>query len=214
MQQAQLIGQSLKTISPVVSTLDRIGTQTLNMMAALARKMDLRQVIEGTLEPAADAFTTTGSDFEHQNFDVTFEIVDPAENDRRVMVGQGLRRQGDISRRTFFEKYLKETVEDADEEQTRLLEEAVIQGLVDSGMLMQVALEQGVANQLTAGLKQGAGGDGTQTRQTNTIPVEARTQATELEQLSGQTGSLNIPKEVAEFGMSGAIDGLPTIPAP
>ena len=92
--QAQMIGQALTTIAPVLATLDSIGTQTLDMMAGQARIMDLHMTLFGSSEEAEGTFNITGKDFAHQNFDVTFEAVDPAENDRALMVGEALRSAG------------------------------------------------------------------------------------------------------------------------
>ena len=167
----------------------------------------MSQVLEGTQEEGPRYFETSGKDFKNLNFDVTFEVVDPAENDRALMVGLGMRRAGDISRQTFWEKYAKHMIEDGDEEQTRLLEESVLEWMVQTGMIAQAALQPDVANE-QHGQPQEGPGDGTQDRQRPTIPVEAQMRTTELEQLSGQPGGLNIPREAAQAGFGAATAGL------
>ena len=206
-QQAQMIGQALKSISPIVSTIDRIGSQTLNMMSRMAKALDIRQVLEGSQEEGVKYFQTKGSDFTHLNFDVTFEVVDPSENDRALMAGMAIRRNGDLSQRTLWEKYAKHVVEDADEEQTRLLEEHVLEWMVQSGMLAQSVL----APETMGGGQPGQPeqpGDGTQNRRTPTVPMQAQLQATELEQVSGQSGSLTVPNAAAASGFGAATAGL------
>ena len=121
----------------------------------------------------------------------------------------------DISQRTLWQKYAKHVIEDPEEEVERLLEEAVLQSLVQSGMLTQVVMQQAVQDQMT----QQAGDPeqsppGTQARRTPTVPVEAQRSATEMEQISGQPGSMNIPQEVAQQGFAAATGGMAGIGSP
>ena len=217
---AQLIGQSLKTIAPIVSTLDRIGTHTLNMMARLAHTLDIHQAISGTQEPVGSDFRTKGKDFSHLNFNVTFEVVDPAENNQAILIGSGLRRQRDISQRTFWEKYAKDVIEDPEEEVTRLMEEGVLETLVQSGMLTQIVLSQAVQEQLAeqtnATTEQEGGSGGTQNRQQETSGVEAQLRTSELEQMAQQQGIANVPREAAQFGFQSAAasSGMPQVGRP
>ena len=209
--QAQMIGQSLKAIAPVVSTIDRIGTQTLNIMSRLSNHLDLHQVVSGMQEMGGDR--VMGSDFKHENFEVTFEVVDPAENDRRLLVGMSLRRNGDLSQQTLWEKFAKHVVEDAEEEVTRLLEEKVLVNLVESGALTQIVLSRAVQEQLVSDSDMEAEanvqeGDGTQNRRLPTTSVEAQTQTTELEQLSGALGSTSIPANAAAQGFGASVGGV------
>jgi hypothetical protein len=205
--QAQQIGQSLKTISPALATLDNMGTQTLNMMSTMAKTMDLDMAVEGTQEPVEATQRILGKDHKHQNFEVTFEAIDPAENDRALLVGEALRRAGDISRRTFWRVYAKHIVTDPDVEDTNLLEEKVMEMLAQSGMLMEAALSPEVQNQLSGqGLQgvQDAIGGIVQNRTDDTIPQDAANNAQELETISGRPGNSNIPREVAQEGMRNA----------
>ena len=213
--QAQQIGQSLTTIGPALATLDDIGTQTLNMMCMMARTMDLDMVIEGTQEPVEPAQRIKSTDHEHQNFEVTFEAVDPAENDRALLVGEAMRRAGDISRRTFWAKYAKHVVEDPDEEDTNLLEEQVMAMLAQSGMLLEAALSPEAQNQLGQGLEglQAAVGGAVQNRTADTMPVEGMANAQEMENISGRPGSQTVPREIAQEGMRNARPGQTGLPS-
>ena len=206
--QAQQIGQALTAIAPILTTMDIMGTRTLNMLAAEARVLDLHMALEGTMEEGEATQRLGGKDFEHQNFTVSFEAVDPAENDRALMVGEALRRNGDISRRTLWTKYAKHVVEDPDEEEVNLLEEKVMEILVASGQLGMAVLSEDVQAQMMQqqqeAITQAQGEATTQNRRVESMPVSAARDASELEALSGRPGSLTIPREVAEQGMAAA----------
>ena len=204
--QAQMIGQALTTIAPVLATLDSIGTQTLDMMSGQAKTMDLHMTLFGTTEDAEGAFTVAGKDFTHKNFEVTFEAVDPAENDRAIMVGEALRRAGDISQRTFWEKYLKHVVEDPDQEYINLWEESILQYLLQSGALANIVMDEAMKAQMTQqGQEAMQGASQTmRNRASDTIPMEGRLAAQEMEAISGREGSLTVPREIMERGMANA----------
>ena len=214
--QAQMIGQALTTIAPVRNTLDIIGARTLNMMVAMAEKLDLHMAISGGQEPVEAPLRLDGSDFTHQNFSVTFEAVNAAENDRAIMVGQTMRRAGDITRRTFWKKYAKHVVEDPDDEETGLLEEKLLEMLVMSGQLGQLVFNEGVQEQLQeamAGAIEGAKGATVQRREADTTPQSAQAEALELEAISGTPGSQTMPRDIMERGMAPAApsrSGLPS----
>lgn len=197
---AQNIGQALTAIAPIRATLDRIGTQTLNMMAAMASHMDLHMAVEGGLEPVEAPMRVEGSDFSHLNFVVTFEAVDPSENDRALLVGESLRRAGDISRRTFWKKYAKHIIEDPDEEEILLLEEKLFDLLVASGQLGQAVLSEDVqaqfaeqAAQAVANVKGSLGAD--------TGTDEGTSRVSELNSLGGPNG---VAPETAQAGFNAA----------
>ena len=204
--QAQMIGQALTKIDPVRTTLDRIGSQSLNMMASMARSMDLHMVVEGSVEPVEATHRLDGSDFTHQNFSVSFETVDPAENDRMLLVGEAMRRAGDISQLTFWKKYAKHVIEDPEQEQVNLLAERVLMSLAESGVLAQLALSEDVQEQLAEQAEQAV--DQTkktiQNRQNETVPEGTRLAVQEMEAISGAQGSLTTPREVAEQGFGAA----------
>lgn len=212
--QAQMIGQALTTIAPIINVLDSIGSQTLNMMARMARVLDINMVLEGTQEPVESPHRLSGKDFEHLNFDVTFEAVDPAENDRALLVGEAMRRAGDLSQKTFWKKYAKHVVEDPEEEEINLLQEQLLLQLVASGQLSAAVLSEDVQEQMIEQLEEGI--DQTQevvqNRQTETVPESASRNAQQLETIAGRPGSHTIPQDVAEQGMRAASpsnSGLP-----
>jgi hypothetical protein len=213
--QAQMIGQALTTISPILGTIDVIGTRSLNMMIALARELDLNMAIEGSLENTEPSHRLSGKDFTHENFAVSFEAVDPAENDRALLVGESLRRNGDISRRTLWTKYAKHVVEDPDDEELNLLEEKVMEMLVASGQLGQAVLSEDVQEQMAEQAEQAVMNQEqmiTQDRTVESMPQAAAAEAAELEAISGRPGSHTIPRDVAEQGMAAASptrSGLP-----
>ena len=211
--QAQMVGQALTTIAPIRMTLDGMATQTLNMMGTMARKMDLHMSVLGSMEQVEEPSKVSGSDFEHMNFAVSFEAVDPAENDRALMVGEALRRAGDISQRTFWEKYLKHVIADPEQEYINLWEEAILEHMLKSGALAQVVMDESMqaqmqqqAEQAKQGARQtmqrAAGGGGAPA--SDTISVAGRLQASEMEQIAGTPGSLTAPRETMSRAMDTA----------
>lgn len=219
--QAQMIGQALTAIAPVLEAIDTIGTRTLNMMAMMMRTLDLTMVVEGTRERGEANATVRGKDVQHLNFDVTFEAVDPAENDRALLVGESLRRNGDISRRTLWQKYAKHVIEDPDEEDLNLMEEQLMEQLIASGALTNAVLSEDVQAQMmeqqqaaidAAQQQLSAQQPRTQNRVQDTVPISAQRDAAQLEALSGPAANQDIPREVAEQGFASAMpsrNGLP-----
>lgn len=137
--EALRIGQALKVISPVVKALNKMGTQLLNLMARLA----FTQGLSFEVTTSEDRVTSLdGSKFTHYTFDVDFESVDAAENDRRMLIGQGLVGAGLISRRTFHQRFGRTVVDDPDAEEEQLMVEALTQQALQSGMLLQAVMQQ------------------------------------------------------------------------
>jgi hypothetical protein len=199
--QAQQIGQALTVIAPVRTALNAMGSQTLNLMSQEAFTMDIDMAVEGTEEQVEEPYLIKGSQHEHQNFDVTFESVDPSENDRALLVGQALRRAGDLSQRTYWEVYAKDTVKDPDEEEERLWEERLMMQMFESGALMQFVMQDSAAADFgNVGEVKEAVERTVQNRSRDTMPQEATSRAKQLEALSGTPGSSTIPREVAEEG--------------
>ena len=213
--QAQMIGQALTTIAPIINTIDVIGTRSLNMMISLGRELDLHMALEGSMEPTEPSHRLSGKDFTHENFHITFEAVDPAENDRALLVGESLRRNGDISRHTLWTKYAKHVVEDPEEEDLNLLEEKVMEMLISTGQLGQAVLSEDVQEQMAEQAEQAVQNTGemiTQDRTVEATPQAAAAQAAELEAIAGTPGSHTIPRDTAEQGMAAASptrSGLP-----
>ena len=214
--QAQMVGQALTPIAPIRATLNGIATQTLNMMGTMVRKMDLNMTIKGTMEAIEEPFSVQGSDFDHMSFDVSFEAVDPAENDRAIMVGEALRRAGDISQRTFWEKYLKHVIADPEQEYINLWEEAILQHLLQSGALSNVVMDEAMQAQLQQQGEQATQGAQETMQQgapaSDTISIAGRLAASEMEQISGTPGSLTPPREMMARGMDTAAQTNTGIP--
>jgi hypothetical protein len=204
--QAQMVGQALTTIAPIRATLDGIASQTLNMMGSMVRKMDIHMSVRGTMEDVEEPFSVSGADFDHMSFNVTFEAVDPAENDRALMVGEALRRAGDISQRTFWEKYLKHVIADPDQEYVNLWEESILQQMLQSGALSQIVMDDAMKAQMqqqAEGAMQGAQ-EQMGLPPSDTVSVEGRLAAQEMEAISGRPGSLTPPRAMMERGMDTA----------
>lgn len=200
---AQRIGQALTTIAPVRATLNSIGTQTLNMMSQMANVMKLDMAVSGTQESVGELFLIKGDTHKHQNFDVTFEAVDPSENDRALLIGQAMRRSGDISQRTFWEVYAKDTVRDPDEEEARLDEEKVMLQLFESGVMMESVLSEEVNDELGSGDVSGvrdAIGETVRGGGASTPGGEA--QASQARQLAGTSVDRTAPRAIEEAGRS------------
>ncbi len=162
--------------------------------------------ITGSSEAVEETIKIAGADFDHENFEVSFEAVDPAENDRALLVGESLRRAGDISQRTFWEKYLKHVIADPDQEYVNLWEESILQYLLQSGALAQLVMSEGMQEQMAGQAQEGMANAeaGIQQRMDETISTEGRLAAQEMENISGQTGSLTVPREIMEQGMNSA----------
>jgi hypothetical protein len=206
--QAQMVGQALTTIAPIRATLDGIATQTITMMASMARKLDLHMSIQGTMEEVEEPVRVEGKDFGHLNFNVSFEAVDPAENDRALMVGEALRRAGDISQRTFWEKYLKHVIADPDQEYINLWEESILQHLLKTGSLSQIVMDEAMQAQIQE-KAEGAAQNAQKTLQggappSDTISVGGRLAAQEMERISGTPGAMTPPREMMARGMDTA----------
>ena len=140
--QAMLIGQALKIISPIKKALNSMGTETLNKISHLMNWFELSMSIQGPREGAGDR-TLKGKDFTHHQFEVTFEATDPSEDDRRMLSALAVKREpGLISRATYREKFLKGVIPNGEEEEEKIMAEAVIDQLVGSGMLVQEVMMQ------------------------------------------------------------------------
>lgn len=151
--EAMRIGQALKVISPVLKTLNRMGSQAINIMAKLAQKKSLDFEIESSRDSLV---TLKGEDFDTFTFNVDFESIEPAENDRRILVGQGLVDRGIISKRTFLKKYGKNVVEDPEAEQEEIMLEALVQQAISTGYLFNAAMQGIEADTAAAQAEEGA----------------------------------------------------------
>lgn len=146
--EAMRIGQALKVISPVVKSMNKLGTQLLNLMSYLAEQQDLTFEVTTSNDRLV---TLSSKDFGTETFQVDFESVDAAENDRRLLIGQSLTSHQLMSRRTFHEQYGRGLIDDPDAEEEQIMVEALVQQALESGLLLQ-AVQQNVAAQQSAAI--------------------------------------------------------------
>ena len=145
--QALLIGQALKIISPVKKALNSMGTEVLNKLSHLMGWFELAQSVQGPREGDSTRMVR-GKDFTHHQFEVTFEATDPSEDDRRMLSALAVKREpGLISRATYRERFLKGVIPNGEEEEEKIMAEAVVDQLVGSGMLVQEVMAQLQAQQ-------------------------------------------------------------------
>jgi hypothetical protein len=140
--QALQIGQAIKVISPVRDSLNNLTADMLDKLSDLMVRFDLSMNVHGTVGGADTTRTVGPSDFSKHNFEVSFEAVDPSENDRRMLAGLSVKNAGDLmSAQTYREKFLKEVIVDNEEEEARLLAEVMLQQAVTSGALMPIMMQ-------------------------------------------------------------------------
>ena len=140
--QAMLIGQALKIISPVKKALNSLGTELLNKMSHLMGWFELPMSVQGPREGDSTRMVR-GKDFTHHQFEVTFEATDPSEDDRRMLSALAVKREpGLISRATYRERFLKGVIPNGEEEEEKIMAEAVVDQLVGSGMLVEQVMMQ------------------------------------------------------------------------
>ncbi len=138
--EALKIGQALKAVQPVIKTLNRMGAQTLGIMARLSKVRNLSFTVKVS---GGNKKTITGDrfkDFDH--FKVDFESIDAAENDRRMLIGSNLYTHELITKRTFHKKFGKSIVDDPDEEMQWMIVEGIVKQMMESGMILEIAMQQ------------------------------------------------------------------------
>jgi hypothetical protein len=202
--QALLLGQALKVIGPVRRALDIVGGDLLNGMARQMAHLGIDMNLRGSGEKQERMIK--GKEFKHFNFKVQFEAVDPVENDRRMLAGLALRRERAdglplISRQTFMEQYMGGVVENIEEEEVRLLAEAAVAQIVQSGSLMQAVMQDVQAEDTNAGLMDSAAA---LSQQVGTQTAGARERG--LEQLSG--AAMPDTRATASPGAEAGLGGL------
>ena len=141
--QALQIGQALKTLSPVKAALNNIGSEVLNILSFLHERFDLSMNVNGTLDGIESSRMVTGADFKHRNFEVAFEAIDPAENDRRMLALLSVMREpGLISRETMRKVALKGVIDSNEEEEVRVMSERAQDQFVEAGLLLQAMMAE------------------------------------------------------------------------
>ena len=161
------IGQQLKTIEPVWKNMDLIASRTLNIMAKIAHHRGLSfKVRTGSRETET---TLSGDDFTRYDFETTFERVDPAEDQRQLLMGSALREKGDITWKTFASRFARTVIPNPDQEEEDRMVEKVINQIVEQGLLIPSVLRGAEpAEEAVEGLLGGGGLPGVS-------PVEATT---------------------------------------
>tara|TARA_R110000823_G_scaffold189968_7_gene321779 strand:- start:14604 stop:16376 length:1773 start_codon:yes stop_codon:yes gene_type:complete len=133
------IGQQLKTIEPIWKNLNGMAGRTLNIMARMSHNRDLTfKVRSGSRENES---TLSGDDFKRYDFAVDFERVDPAEDQRNLLIGQSLLEKKQVTYLTFARKFAKTTIDDPEQEQEDLIVERIIDQVVDGGHLIPAVLQ-------------------------------------------------------------------------
>lgn len=178
------IGQQLKTIEPVWKSMDLLASRTLNLMAKIAHHRNLSfKVRSGSRETET---TLQGDDFTRYDFTVTFERVDPAEDQRQLLIGSSLLEKGHISQKTFFNKYARTAISDPDQEQEDIIVETVVKQIVEQGLLIPAVLRGAQsAEGAVEGLLGGAGVPGVTPVEANAGPGASEARRTAPQQGGG-----------------------------
>jgi len=167
--QAQLVGQALKVISPIRANLNYMGTRIADMAANLMERFDLSMNVMGTMADGVEKeFMMTGDDFKKHAFDVSFEVVDPKENERSMLAGLAVKRDpNSMSRATFWKIFMPGIIDNPETEEEQLMMERVVDQFIDGGFMLKSLLaavqnlqQQGQiddAGQAIAGEIQGVG---------------------------------------------------------
>ena len=150
--QALLVGQALKVITPVKNALDALATELLNIMARQCYIFELDQTVVGTLDKVEKEHELPWKEFRHFAFKVVFEATDPAENDRRMLLGLSiLRVPGLMSRESWRDVFAKAVIPNPEEEEVKILTEQIIDQYLASGLFLQAVQEEQLAQEQAAG---------------------------------------------------------------
>lgn len=196
--QALLLGQALKVVQPVKAALNTMGADVLNMMAALAHRFSIDQTVAGTVEEAEKSRVIKHMDLARHEFEVEFEAVDPTENDRKMLALLAVQRvPGLLSRETY--RKLANLTENNEEEEDRIMGEALQDQLVMSGALLPLAMEFAKL-ELQGQPVEAAGGRVAQA--VGQAPFIAGARERGVEELLGGQTSLAEPREAAQEGQT------------
>jgi hypothetical protein len=146
--QALLIGQAKTILRPVELALNSMGSELLNSLAQATAHLDLDVNTSGNTQKYEASRNVNAKDFKNFNFDVKFEAIDQAENDRRLLVGlSAARTPGFISRQSIRENFAKGVIKDNEEEEAQILAEQLLDQALQSGALLPFMLEEMKAQQ-------------------------------------------------------------------
>lgn len=142
-QQALSIGQASKPADAPKAALSQMSAEVLEGMAALSVQFDITQNVRGTMGDAEPARRIKPTDFKQRGFSVDYEVVDPRENDRRMLALLTVARNPNLmSRETFRSEALRGIIESNDEEEARIIAENVQDQLVAAGLFTQQVIEE------------------------------------------------------------------------
>ena len=136
--QALQIGQAIKSAIPIQQALNHMTGEALAAMARTAFIFQLPMTVQGKVGTAEKSRRIRYQDLKNATFDVSFEAVDPSENDRRMLAALAVKRENDIiSRETFRRTWLKGVLDSNEDEETRVMAEKIADQMVESGFYMQ-----------------------------------------------------------------------------
>lgn len=141
--QALNLGQAVKVIGPIKNSLNYMASDLLTGLGGLMELFGLGMNLSGTSDQAEKSRSIAGSDFRHRAFEVSFEAVDPSENERRMLSAFSVKRdEKTISRETFRGVWMKGVMVNNDEEEARVMAERVMDQLIEMGVLAQVVMQR------------------------------------------------------------------------
>ncbi len=173
--EALLAGQSVKGLMPIRAATNRVASILLDRLADLVERFDIDMTVLGVLGDAERERTIRAHDLRRHQFEVRFEAIDPAENDRRMLAGLAVYRAGLISRETFHDTYLKGAIESHEEEEQRILAERIVEMAIQSGVPLQAFLAELQSLREQSGLE--AAAEAVRSRIQNQAATAARTVA-------------------------------------
>lgn len=139
------VGQARLRVDAVKHAVERMAVRYLELVARYVEKVLLAKLeVEGKEVGPADIQG-------HYDYHVSFNPVDPVDNDRRVQTGLAMLQSGAISRRTFLRDYVG--VKDVEEEEEQRLVETAIQQLVQGGYLAQAIAQNTELGERQEGLE-------------------------------------------------------------
>ncbi len=157
-QDALLLGQQQKLLGPVKEQIDLMGADILTGLAKIMDVFDLTMNVSGIGDEGEDRMVS-GADLRHPRFEVSFEAVDAAEDDRLMLTLASIWEKGGITWRTFAEKGLKNVIENVDEEEIQknveavmaIMMQTVLPDLVIQGIIAKQGEQQLAESQEAAG---------------------------------------------------------------
>lgn len=140
--QALLQGQALRPLQPIKNTLNRMFTRLLNGMLWQTKMLNLDVNVFGSVEGVERERMVTPEDIKHLNYEVRFEATDPAEDEKKLLVGLALMRVPRLlSRKSFREVFAAALSIKHEQEEQQVLEEVTLDQIADQGLILQQAMQ-------------------------------------------------------------------------